>query len=155
MTHARREELELYVLGALEPPALVRLEGHVRRCAACAGALAEEARLETTLRALVPAARRAPAKVVRLPERPAARRAGGWSGALAAAAALVVVWGMGAPRLVPSSGGATVAEAAGLVCEASAEEPLCRWPLVRAPVEPDNACRAPLTCPVVLQSRIR
>jgi len=155
MTHARPEELELYVLGALEREAVSRLEGHVRGCSSCALALAGEARAEVTLRELVPAVRRAPAKVVRLPDRrPAAapRRSGGWSGVMAAAAAIVVVWAMGSPR---STGGrSATAEAAVLVCEASAEEPLCPWPALASFADPaDNVCRE-RSCPV-LQSRMR
>ena len=153
MSHARPEELELYVMGALEGPASARLEGHVRACAACAGALAAEARAEEALRELVPATRRAPAKIVRLPERRPAARSSGWSGVLAAAAALAVMWGMGAPRR-SGGGGPAIAEGAALVCEVSTEELLCRGP-ARASLEAaDNVCREPLACPV-LQSRIR
>lgn len=153
--HLGADELEQYVLGALEAEAIRRVEWHARGCSSCAEALAEEARLETALRELVPAVRRAPAKVVRLPDRPVAkpRRSDGTPGALAAAAAiLLAVWGLGAPRLPSGGGGTAVAEAAVLVCEA--EEPLCRWPAM-ATVDPTEAvCREPLVCPV-LQSRMR
>jgi hypothetical protein len=73
--HPLPDELELYVLGALDGDTAARLERHVHHCGPCAAALTEEARLETTLRALVPAVGRTPAKVVRLPAPAAAARA--------------------------------------------------------------------------------
>ena len=45
--HATSAELELYVLGALAGEQADRVEAHCVRCAACAAALAGEARLET------------------------------------------------------------------------------------------------------------
>jgi anti-sigma factor RsiW len=152
--HLQGDELELYVLGALDGEAVRRVEWHVRGCSPCAEALAEEARAETTLRRLVPAVH-VPAKVVSLPERAAqSRRSTSTPGALAAAAAiLVAVWGLGAPRMPSGGGRSAVAEAAVLVCEASAEEPLCRWPVASLEAA-DNVCREPLACPV-LQSRMR
>jgi anti-sigma factor RsiW len=155
MSHARAEELELYVLGALEAQESARLEGHVRSCHPCAAALAAEARVETALRELVPSVRRAPAKIVRLPDRrPVARRSGGWSGLMAAAAAIAVIWGMGTVRVGSKGGGrAGLAEGAPLVCEATPEEPLCRWPLASFADPTDAVCRAPAACPV-LQSRM-
>jgi hypothetical protein len=56
MTHASARQLELYVLGALEPEATDRLEHHVRICPPCAAALAEEARFEVDLQDLLPRA---------------------------------------------------------------------------------------------------
>jgi hypothetical protein len=52
--HPPQEDFALYVMGALEPKESERLEGHVRQCARCADLLAEEARLEMKLQALVP-----------------------------------------------------------------------------------------------------
>jgi len=154
--HLGADELEQYVLGALEAEAIRRVEWHVRGCVPCAQALAEEATLETTLRELVPVVRRAPAKVVKLPDRRAGQRrpTAGTPGALAAAAAIALaVWGLGAPRMPSGGGRSAVAESAVLVCEATAEEPLCQWPAMA--VEPaDNVCREPQAC-LVLQSRMR
>lgn len=156
--HPLSEELELYVLGALDAQSAARLERHVRRCSPCAAALAEEARLETTLRALVPAVRRAPARVVPLPvpPPPARRQRTGWSGALVAAAAgLLCVWGFGTQHRV-STGETAVVVGEGLVCEA--EGPVCPWPSVMAsmapstPVEGADICRMPASCPI--QSRM-
>jgi hypothetical protein len=44
--HATSAELELYVLGALDAARVESFEGHCAECAACAEALAGEARLE-------------------------------------------------------------------------------------------------------------
>jgi hypothetical protein len=100
-SHPARAELELYVLGALDAGPAARIERHVRSCAPCASDLAEEARVENTLRALVPRVR-APARaatVVALPLPPAARRTS-WSSALAAMAAVVMgVWALGGAQL--------------------------------------------------------
>jgi len=159
--HPIADELELYVLGALEGDVAARLERHVRRCPPCAVALAEEARLETTLRALV-AARRAPAKVVPLPVPAAPERSRpGLSGTLAAAAAILLsVWGLGSAHRVSTGGPAAVVAGEGPVCELEGEVPLCPWPAAMAsmavpatPVEGGtDICRAPASCP--LQSRL-
>jgi anti-sigma factor RsiW len=164
--HPRPDELELYVLGALDRETALRLERHVRRCSPCAAALAEEARVETTLRELVPAVGQAPAKVVRLPRpAPPPRPRAGFSGALGAAAAiLVAVWGLGGERGgAPGTRalGAAVAgpnEGPALVCELEREAPLCPWPAALASMpalaaaeEGTNICRAPASCPI--QSR--
>ncbi len=45
--HATSADLELYVLGALDAALAERVESHCVECAACAAALAGEARLET------------------------------------------------------------------------------------------------------------
>jgi anti-sigma factor RsiW len=45
--HATSAELELYVLGALEPAQAERVEAHCAACDRCAAALAGEAQLET------------------------------------------------------------------------------------------------------------
>jgi anti-sigma factor RsiW len=47
--HLTPEELEQYVIGALEPAAVSAVEGHVAGCEACATALRREARLELGL----------------------------------------------------------------------------------------------------------
>ena len=170
--HPLPDELELYVLGALDGETTLRLERHVRRCSPCAAALAEEARLETTLRALVPAVRQAPAKVVRLPRpAPPPRPRAGLSGALGAAAAiLVAVWGLGGERGgTPGSRALGVAVAGPgdgpvLVCELEGEAPLCPWPAVLASMPPvaafdddggGNICRVPAGASCAVQSRVR
>src|SRR5205814_2945588 len=111
--HPFPAELELYVLGALDGALALRLERHVRRCPPCAAALAEEARLENTLRALIPAVGQPPAKIVplRVPvAAPAPRPRAGLSGPLAAAAAiLMAVWGLGSGRGGPTGRGAVLA----------------------------------------------
>jgi anti-sigma factor RsiW len=162
--HPLPDELELYVLGALDGERAARLERHVGRCGPCAAALAEEARLENTLRALVPAAGRAPAKVVRLPapaSLPAPRPRASLSGPLAAAAAIVLaVWGLEGGRGASTGRGGIAAASVGeatLVCEAEAEAPLCPWPGALASVAPvvstENICREPMgSCAV--QSRM-
>ncbi len=44
--HPVASDLELYVMGALDPATAARIEAHVGECEACAAALAHEARLE-------------------------------------------------------------------------------------------------------------
>ena len=44
--HASSGDLELYVIGALDPVSAARVEAHVCDCDACAAVLAGEARLE-------------------------------------------------------------------------------------------------------------
>jgi len=44
--HASARDLELYVIGALDPASAARVEAHVCDCEACAASLAGEARLE-------------------------------------------------------------------------------------------------------------
>jgi anti-sigma factor RsiW len=164
--HPLPDELELYVLGALDGETALRLERHVHRCPPCAAALAEEARLEETLRALVPAAR-ARAQVVRLPAppTPAPRPRAGLSGTMAAAAAVVLaVWGLEGGR-GPSGGrslgvaAASVAsDGSGLACELEGEAPQSRWPAVMASMLPaappeENVCRAPVGGSCAVQSR--
>ncbi len=48
-SHLSRDDLALYVMGALEPEPSAALEQHVAACSACAAALAREARLEVAL----------------------------------------------------------------------------------------------------------
>jgi hypothetical protein len=48
-THPSQDDLALYVMGALDGEPAARLEAHVPTCAACASALAREARLEVAL----------------------------------------------------------------------------------------------------------
>jgi predicted anti-sigma-YlaC factor YlaD len=103
--HATREELALYVMGALDGARSGAVEDHVAQCGACAEALADEARVELALGEI---ARRAeassPAIVVPVAGLRAARArrdlAGGVAGALAAAAAIVLA-------LASSTGGRT------------------------------------------------
>jgi anti-sigma factor RsiW len=71
--HPTREEIARYVVAALEPPAMERLEEHLATCPECARALAAEARFEVALWKIVPAAREEGA-VVPLPHRLAPRR---------------------------------------------------------------------------------
>ncbi|MFO0577328.1 MAG: zf-HC2 domain-containing protein [Polyangia bacterium] len=91
--HVTQEELERYVVDALEPVEAAALEAHVAACPRCAGALAAEARLEVALHEVLPPARAIEA-VAPAPSR--AVRAGGlprpapWV-LMAAAAALVLV----------------------------------------------------------------
>jgi hypothetical protein len=176
--HASREELALFVLGALEAAPAARLERHVRGCAACAAALAAEAALENTLRDLVPRVRM-PARgatVVPLPVAPPraavpAGRRTPWSSAFAAAAAVVLgVWALGADHLDPGGPprlGAVSASLAGglegegrLLCELERNDLLCSSP--GAPGSPastipsgsDSVCRAPAGLSCTLQSRM-
>jgi hypothetical protein len=48
-THPSKDDLALWVMGALDPEPAARLEAHVPTCAACAAMLAREARLEIAL----------------------------------------------------------------------------------------------------------
>jgi anti-sigma factor RsiW len=178
--HPPQGELELYVMGALEAGPAGRIERHVRACQACAAALAEEARIETTLRAIVPRVQaevEPPSNLVRLPtpsapSAPATRASR--SSALAAAAALLLgVWGLSADRLdhagertlVPDSAMAVASgregEGAALVCLADGSDALCRVPLAVATMAPasldlptDAVCRAPAGGVCSIQSRM-
>lgn len=49
MSHLVAEELEHYVIGALDEAGAARVEAHTARCATCAAALQREARLEVGL----------------------------------------------------------------------------------------------------------
>jgi hypothetical protein len=147
-THASARQVELYVLGALEPEGSERLEQHVRGCPDCAAVLAAEARFEMSLQELLPLREDTlvPARegiVVTLPARPAPpapRRT--YSAAFAAAIALVVgLWGVEATRLdVAPSAPPAFAEPAQapvmLACELSAEEPVCPAPETARVAEP-------------------
>jgi anti-sigma factor RsiW len=152
--HASGRQLELYVLGALEPEGSERLERHVRGCPRCADALAAEARFEVELQALLPAARGG--TVVALPARaPALRPRRSYSGAAAAAIAVLVgLWGVEATRLGPANAPASsvrIAEEApvgALVCELDPAEPMCPSPPLsfetkRAALSSPDICRLP------------
>lgn len=93
-SHPTPEQLEQYVLGALDGAGGLELEAHLGACPACTAALAREARLELGL-----------AEAARLPTPLLARRrrwvgvaAAGSGLAAAAAAALVLGWFEAAPR---------------------------------------------------------
>lgn len=86
--HVNREALSRFVAGCLLGAELASLETHVRACAACAEALAAEARFEAELQALWPQIKRPLAMILPLPvRRPPVplRRAGRWSGLVASA----------------------------------------------------------------------
>ena len=93
--HVTQEELERYVVDALEPVEAAALEAHVAACPRCAGALAAEARIEVALHEVLPRAREieavapAPSRAVRSPGLRLPRPAP-WV-LMAAAAALVLV----------------------------------------------------------------
>ena len=103
--HATSAELELYVLGGLNPEQAGAVEEHCASCDACARALAGEARLEVAFEQLALRAERAPA-VVR-PVRAAAYGAAG----LVAMAAAVLLW-FGHAAATPASGEGSTAAAA-------------------------------------------
>lgn len=138
--HAGREEIELYVLDVLDAAPRAELEAHVRGCRVCAAALAEEARLEETLRAALPLVRRPPARVVALPRRGApasAPRRRAPALAFAAAAALVLSVGLRGRHSPPAGvedfagpavcvGPAIGAPAASQACTFDASDLVCR-----------------------------
>jgi hypothetical protein len=110
--HLPRQDLSLYVIGALEPAETARLEAHVAACPSCAAALADEARLEMKLQAVMPEALRerppslgAARSLPVVAESPATRRR--WPVAMMLAASLVVVARLAlqhvAPPRAPSS----------------------------------------------------
>jgi hypothetical protein len=70
--HASADELALFILDALDPPARRHLERHVAECAACARALSAEAAAEVALTAAWSEVPRPLAPVLSLPVRPAA-----------------------------------------------------------------------------------
>ena len=84
-SHATREALEAYVIGALDEAESARLESHVLACPACEARLQHEASLELAF-----------TQVARAPERP--RRVGRVAGPIAAVggvlavAAAMVLW---------------------------------------------------------------
>ena len=103
--HATSAELELYVLGGLDPERVAVVEEHCASCDACARALAGEARLEVAFEQLAQHAEHAPA-VVR-PVRAAAYGAAG----LVAMAAAVLLW-FGRAAATPTTTGEGTAAAA-------------------------------------------
>jgi len=93
--HVVAEDLALYVIGALEGARGDAVEAHVMACGACAEGLAREARLEAAFgevarRSLAHAGVR-PLLVSRVSRR-SGRFMGGVAGALAAAAAIVLMF---------------------------------------------------------------
>jgi hypothetical protein len=151
MNHLPEQDLALFVLGALEPAEMARLEAHVAVCPRCAAALAAEAQLEQKLQAAVPAALRElalrpvaaspPPRPLPLPlpmisePSPARRR---WPVAAMLAASLAVVLGLSVSRPPPSPPPRPPAfdEAAlsGLSV-ASASEPFSEWRPEAAPLQ--------------------
>jgi anti-sigma factor RsiW len=85
MSHLVPEELEHYVIGALDQAGAARVEAHTASCATCAAALQSEARLEVGLLQL--AAQPAPLQAFRRRARVAVAVS-----ALAAAAGLALVF---------------------------------------------------------------
>jgi anti-sigma factor RsiW len=98
--HATAEELELYVLGALDAGRVESFEAHCASCDACAGALAGEASLEIAFEHVVRTSVRPPAT------RPLRAVAYGAAGLLAMAAA-VFFWIGRAPGVTPGAGEGT------------------------------------------------
>jgi ferric-dicitrate binding protein FerR (iron transport regulator) len=88
--HATREELELYVLGAVDGGRAEALEAHCAACDACAAALAREAQLEIAFEQVARVAAR-PAVLAR----PLRAAAYGAAGVVAMAAAAVLWFGRG------------------------------------------------------------
>jgi anti-sigma factor RsiW len=102
--HATSAELELWVLGGLDPERAAVVEQHCASCDACARALAGEASLEVAFEQVARRAEHAPA-VVR-PVRAAAYGAAG----LVAMAAAVLLW-FGRAAATPATGEGTAAAA--------------------------------------------
>jgi anti-sigma factor RsiW len=96
--HATSAELELYVLGGLDPERAAVVEEHCASCDTCARGLAGEARLEVAFEQVARRAERAP--VVARPVRVAAYGAAG----LVAMAAAVLLW-FGRVTATPTIGG--------------------------------------------------
>jgi ferric-dicitrate binding protein FerR (iron transport regulator) len=86
--HATREELELYVLGAIEGGPAEAVEAHCACCPRCAEALAREAQLEMAFEQV---ARQTPRSTRRA--RPLRAAAYGAAGVVAMAAAAVLWFG--------------------------------------------------------------
>jgi len=103
--HATSAELELYVLGGLDPERAAVVEEHCASCDACARALAGEASLEVAFEQVARRAERAPVVVAR-PMRAAAYGAAG----LVAMAAAVLLW-FGRAAATQTTGEGTAAAA--------------------------------------------
>ena len=111
--HATSAELELWVLGGLDPERAAAVEEHCTSCEACARALAGEARLEVAFEQVAQACparagndERAPALVAARPVRAAAYGAAG----LVAMAAAVLLW-FGRAAATPATSGEGTAAA--------------------------------------------
>ena len=102
--HATSAELELYVLGGLDPDRAAVVEEHCASCDACARGLAGEARLEVAFEQVARRVERAP--VVARPVRAAAYGAAG----LVAMAAAVLLW-FGLAAATQTTGDGTAAAA--------------------------------------------
>jgi anti-sigma factor RsiW len=102
--HATSAELELYVLGGLDPDRAAVVEEHCASCDACARGLAGEARLEVAFEQVARRVERAP--VVARPVRAAAYGAAG----LVAMAAAVLLW-FGRAAATQTTGDGTAAAA--------------------------------------------
>ncbi len=106
--HATSAELELWVLGGLDPERAAWVEDHCAACDACASALAGEARLEVAFEQVARQAARAPAApaIAAHPVRAAAYGAAG----LLAMAAAVLLW-FGHAAATPATAGEGTAAA--------------------------------------------
>ncbi len=105
--HATSAELELWVLGGLDPERAAVVEEHCASCDACARALAGEARLEVAFEQV---ARRAEHAVPAIAARPVRAAAYGAAGLVAMAAA-VLLW-FGRAAATPATSGEGTAAAA-------------------------------------------
>jgi hypothetical protein len=101
--HATAEELELYVLGALDAGRVETFEAHCASCDACAAALSGEAQLEIAFEQVQ---RRAVRTEVARPLRAVAY---GAMGVLAMAAAVLLWIGHGSLTTAPGAGEGTAA----------------------------------------------
>ncbi len=122
--HPTSDQIDRYIIDALEPSVREQLESHAASCLACADALGKAAAVEVKLAELWPQVRRPLAEVVPLrlpvaprPQQPRAGRAS-FGGFAAAAVALLVGW-----SALSGRGGAPAfhATAASGVLHASAE----------------------------------
>ncbi len=102
--HATTEELELYVLGALDAGRSEAFEAHCASCDACAAALAGEASLEIAFEQVAKKSSRVQS------QRPLRAVAYGAVGLLAMAAA-VFLWIGRAPAATPGAGEGTASAA--------------------------------------------
>ena len=112
--HATSAELELYVLGGLDPERAAVVEEHCASCDACARGLAGEARLEVAFEQ-VARAERAPVAARRrggeaVPVLGGLRAAAYGAAGLVAMAAAVLLW-FGRAAATPTTGEGTAAAA--------------------------------------------
>ena len=102
--HATSAELELYVLGGLDPERAAVVEEQCASCDACARALAGEASLEVAFEQVARSAERAPAVA-----RPVRAAAYGAAGLVAMAAAVLLWFGRAAATQTTGEGTASAA----------------------------------------------